>query len=68
MSRPLLSDATVSCTAPKSLRTKPVKPSCRLRMSVSSGRLLHAYAPLILLKAHIVDPRPASTAAAHGGV
>ena len=50
---------SVSCRAPKSLITKPVKPIWPLSTVRSVMAFSHEYSPLILLNEHMTAPRPA---------
>ena len=49
----------MSCRAPKSLITKPLKPIWPLSTVRSVMAFWHEYCPLILLNEHMTAPRPA---------
>ena len=56
---------TAALSAPD--MTKPSKPSMTRRCLCSVSSFSHVYTPLIRLYPHMIDPTPASTAAAKGG-
>jgi len=67
-SSPLLADATVLCTAPKSENTNPSKPHSFFRIWFSSNEFSQLKVPLIFGYAHITEPAcPSLTAASNAG-
>ena len=59
MSVPARIEGSVEWMAPKSVMTKPVKPSSSRSTWSSSTSFSHAKTPLILLNEHITEPRSA---------